>query len=78
MPHPPIIIPEVGKGEENKAKGTVNGCKRAAEEIKGSKPGVIVIITPHGPLFRDSIAISHVDVLRGDLGKFGVPKVDLR
>lgn len=26
MPHPPIIIPEIGKGEEGKASTTIKAC----------------------------------------------------
>jgi AmmeMemoRadiSam system protein A/AmmeMemoRadiSam system protein B len=75
MPHPPIIISEVGKGEEKKARATVEGCGQVAEEIKELKPEVIIIITPHGSLFRDAIAITDTPSIQGDLGKFGVPEI---
>lgn len=75
MPHPPIIIPEVGKGEEKKAEATVKGCRKAAAEVKGLKPEVIIIITPHGPLFSDAIAIADTESIQGDLERFGVPKI---
>ncbi len=75
MPHPPIIIPEVGKSEEKRAEATVEACKKVAEEIKGLKPEVIIIITPHGPLFRDAIAITDMPSIHGDMGKFGVPEI---
>lgn len=75
MPHPPIIIPEVGKGEEKKARATIEGCGQVAEEIKRLKPEAIIIITPHGPLFRDAIAITDMPSIKGDLGKFGVPEI---
>lgn len=77
LPHPPIIIPEIGQGEESKVQDTVDSMKKIAKEIKQLKPKTIVIITPHGPLFNDAIAVSDVDSLYGDFSKFGNNKVKL-
>lgn len=77
MPHPPIIIPEIGQGEESKVQDTVDSVKEIASEIKNLKPKTIVIITPHGPMFNDAIAISNVDSIHGDFSKFGNHNVKL-
>ncbi|TDT50391.1 AmmeMemoRadiSam system protein A [Fonticella tunisiensis] len=77
MPHPPIIIPEIGKGEEYKAEKTIRALEKAADEIKELKPEIIIIITPHGPLFRDAISISNVPSIKGDFRRFGAPHVKL-
>lgn len=71
FPHPPIIIEEIGRGEENRAKETVYGSKELAKDIKDNKPTTIIIITPHGPLFRDAISISTEKILKGDFSNFG-------
>lgn len=71
LPHPPIILEEIGKGEEKKAKDTINGMKAVSQDIKEKSPTTIIIITPHGPLFRDSISISVEEQLRGDFARFG-------
>jgi MEMO1 family protein len=75
MPHPPIIIPEIGKGEEGKIIKTSNACYKISEKINEIKPKIIIIITPHGPLFRDAIAITEKKNIKGDFGKFGAPHV---
>ncbi|MBB6216863.1 AmmeMemoRadiSam system protein A/AmmeMemoRadiSam system protein B [Anaerosolibacter carboniphilus] len=75
VPHPPIILKEVGKGEEKKIQKTIDGMKEVAQEIKEKKPGTIIIITPHGPLFRDAVAISVTPEMEGDMGKFGAKTV---
>lgn len=77
MPHPPIIIPEVGRGEEKKIKETSDACYKVAREIASIKPDTIIIVTPHGPLFSDAVAISTGESIYGNLGKFGAPQVDL-
>ncbi|CAH2213011.1 AmmeMemoRadiSam system protein A [Tepidibacter aestuarii] len=77
MPHPPIIIPEVGRGEEEKIKETSEACYKVAKEIDSIKPDTIIIVTPHGPLFSDAVALSNGDSIYGDLGKFGASQVKL-
>ena len=47
VPHPPLIVPEIGKGEELKIKDTIAGFAKAAELIAGLGPEAIVILSPH-------------------------------
>lgn len=75
MPHPPIIIPEVGRGEEKRAEATSTACKKVAYEVKALEPEVIIIITPHGPLFRDAIAVTDTESIEGDMGRFNAPQI---
>lgn len=77
MPHPPIMIPEIGKGEEKKIENTINACMAIGEEIANLKPHTIILITPHGPVFRDAVAISKVNKINGSFEKFGVPKLQM-
>ncbi|NLT93928.1 MAG: AmmeMemoRadiSam system protein A [Clostridia bacterium] len=70
-PHPPIIIPEVGKGEEKKAESTVKAMKQIAQAIKNLDPDLLVFITPHGPVFKDAITISKPRTLKGSFHRFG-------
>lgn len=71
MPHPPIILEEIGLGQEENAKDTVNGMKMISSDIRSKAPSTIIIISPHGPLFRDSISISGEKNLYGDFSRFG-------
>lgn len=71
FPHPPIIIEDIGQGEEKKAINTINGVKALARDIGEKSPDTIILITPHGPLFSDAIAISIEDELKGDFRRFG-------
>lgn len=71
MPHPPIIIPTIGNGEENKISKTIHSLNTIAEDIKEKNPNTIIIITPHGTMFGDAISLAYEDTLKGDLKKFG-------
>ena len=33
MPHPPLIIPEVGRGQEKVIQKTIDACYKIGEEI---------------------------------------------
>ena len=78
FPHPPIIIPEVGRGREFDAGKTIRAYKKAAKEIKEDNPDTIILITPHGPFFKDLIYITDMrKIIRGDLKRFGAPEVKL-
>lgn len=72
MPHPPIMVPEVGKGKEKEIINTINACKKIGDEILEKDIDTIIIITPHGNVFRDAICIADEYRIKGDLSNFGV------
>ncbi|UNC90975.1 AmmeMemoRadiSam system protein A [Candidatus Contubernalis alkaliaceticus] len=74
-PHPPLIIPEVGGLEAEKVQNTVKSLQELAAQVKISKPETVVIITPHGPVFRDAVAVTGEDELTGSMEQFGAPQV---
>ena len=71
LPHPPIIVEEIGGAEGEDAKATIDGMKSISKDIKAKAPSTIIIITPHGPLFRDANSISIDEKLSGNFGRFG-------
>lgn len=77
VPHPPILMPEVGLGEEKKAAATCSAMQEVAKDIGKLKPKTIVIISPHGPLFTDAISIRTCNPLVGSLEAFGVKEVHI-
>ena len=69
-PHPPIVLPEIGKGESSKVSMTFTAMEDLAGRAAESGAEVIVIISPHGSVFRDGVAINGSELLVGDLGMF--------
>lgn len=72
-PHPPIIIPEIGRGEERGAIQTIEGMNRLADDIAKIKPETIIFITPHGNAFSDGLCVLDEERIAGSLGQFGRP-----
>lgn len=75
VPHPPLIIPEVGKGEEKKISKTIESYQVAARRIAELKPDTIIITTPHSIMYSDYFHISPGDKARGNFGKFGAKSI---
>lgn len=75
LPHPPIILPEVGMGEENKIEATSKAIKQVAREIAQLAPDTIILSSPHAPIYPGSFFLSFAEVDRMDLGNFGCPFV---
>jgi aromatic ring-opening dioxygenase LigB subunit len=47
------------------------------EEIAKKSPDTIILVTPHGVMFQDAIAISYENEIYGDLKNFRVPSVKI-
>ena len=77
MPHPPIIVPGVGKGAEADASATIAAMQKAALEIAHEAPTTIILSSPHAPSFSDYLHISGVERLAGDFSAFRYPEMRL-
>ena len=71
MPHPPIIVPSVGKGEEAKIRATTLACERAAREVADLRPDTLVVLSPHAVLYADYLHIAPGAKAKGDFSEFG-------
>lgn len=77
-PHPPLIVPEVGRGQERKISDTVKAYRRAAAQMAEWKPETIVVLSPHALMYRDYFHISPGRGASGDFGLFMAPEVSVR
>lgn len=75
MPHPPIIIPLIGRGKEVEAQKTIDGMEEMGLLIKDSQPDTIIYITPHGNSFSNGTCILDEPILKGDFSAFGFPEI---
>lgn len=75
VPHPPIILPEVGKGEEKRISASDRAYRQAAAFAAELRPDTIVLSSPHSVMYADYFHISPGKAARGDMGQFGVPRL---
>ena len=78
VPHPPMIVPEVGRGSERQIKATRVAYQRVAEEIAELKPETIIISSPHAMLYADYFHISPGSGAEGSFAGFRAPQVRFR
>ncbi len=74
-PHPPIIIPAIGRGELEKAAKTVAGMQTLSRRVKEAGPELIILITPHGSVLREGPAVLASELLEGSFAQFGFPQI---
>jgi aromatic ring-opening dioxygenase LigB subunit len=75
VPHPPLLIPQVGRGGERQITKTSQAYHAAARWLILRKPETLVLITPHNVLYRDYLHISPGSGASGSLAHFGAPEV---
>ena len=75
VPHPPMIVPEVGRGSENQVEKTIKAYEKVADEIAALKPETIIISSPHSVMYSDYFHISPGAGATGSFADFGAPQV---
>ncbi|SEG23957.1 uncharacterized protein, PH0010 family/AmmeMemoRadiSam system protein A [Butyrivibrio sp. Su6] len=75
VPHPPLIIPDVGRGGEAQIEETKIAYERVAEEIAEIEPETIIISSPHATMYADYFHISPGNAATGSFSRFGADKV---
>ena len=78
VPHPPILLPEVGRGEEKKIAASDSAYRKAAALVSELKPDTIVLSSPHSVMYADYFHISPGRSARGDMGQFRAPQLCFR
>ncbi|MBP5158365.1 MAG: AmmeMemoRadiSam system protein A [Treponema sp.] len=78
VPHPPLIVAEVGKGSEKQVQTTIDSYRAVAQEIAELKPETIIITSPHSIMYSDYFHISPGTGATGRFARFGAPQVSFR
>lgn len=75
VPHPPLIVPAVGRGGEKQVEKTIRSYEKAAEEIAALSPETIIITSPHSVIYSDYFHISPGKHAKGSFANFRAPEV---
>lgn len=78
VPHPPLIVPEIGKGQEKGIRKTIDSYHEIAKRIAELKPETIIIASPHSIMYSDYFHISPGKDAAGNFGQFGAGRVSFR
>jgi AmmeMemoRadiSam system protein A len=77
MPHPPVLVPDVGQGREQEARQTLDGLETLRTRLAAmpERPDFLLILSPHQPHARGVLLFNTAETLQGDLGPFGAPGI---
>ena len=78
VPHPPMIVPAVGRGSEAQIEATRAAYASVARDIASLAPDTIIISSPHATLYADYFHISPGDGAAGSFAQFGAPQVSFK
>ena len=75
VPHPPMIVPDIGRGSEAQVADTSAAYERVADEIVALAPETIIITSPHSIMYADYFHISPGRSASGSFAGFRAPGV---
>ena len=75
VPHPPMIVPAIGKGGEEQILATARAYERVADEAAALRPDTWIITSPHSVMYADYFHISPGSGATGSFSRFGAPDV---
>lgn len=70
-PHPPILIPSIGKENTKRIKKTSEAMEELEKKLHAAKPDTIIIISPHGAILPDAFSVNLNPQYKSDLKEFG-------
>lgn len=74
-PHPPIMVPEVGREAVAEVRGSIDAMQELTERIIASGAETVVLVSPHAPLEARAFVAYHDAPLYGDFANFRAPHV---
>jgi len=72
-PHPPIMVPEVGRDAIAEVRASIGGMAELTRRLIESQAETVVIISPHAPLEREAFIAYDGPQLHGDFANFRAP-----
>jgi len=74
MPHPPILVPEIGKKQLDQAKQSSGALADLIKHLKTKEFDTVIVITPHGEVGQASVPVYTSHVFEGGFSTFGLSK----
>jgi AMMECR1 domain-containing protein/aromatic ring-opening dioxygenase LigB subunit len=71
MPHAPVLVPGVGHERVAQVRSTMRAMRDLAAQLVASRPGTLVVISPHSPVGAGAFGFWRTDPLEGSFAMFG-------
>ncbi|MBA2524432.1 MAG: AmmeMemoRadiSam system protein A [Pyrinomonadaceae bacterium] len=74
-PHPPIMVPEVGRESSAEVRGSIDGMAELTKRLIASGAETVVLISPHAPLEPYAFVAYQGPILHANFANFRAPAV---
>jgi MEMO1 family protein len=74
-PHPPIMVPEVGRESIASVIDSIRAMAELTKRVIDSGAQTVILISPHAPLEVDSFVAYEGPEVTGDFSNFGAPEI---
>ena len=72
-PHPPIMVPEVGRESIARVENSIEAMAELTQRLLDSGAETVIVISPHAPLEADSFVAYQGPAVYGDFTNFSAP-----
>jgi len=71
VPHPPLLIPDIGRGHEQLVNATIRAMEELCRRLEASRPETLMIVSPHGQSHYDAMGVLTASSCQGDMRSWG-------
>ncbi len=71
-PHPPLLVPVIGRGNEAAVASTTAAMVKLTQELSQAQPQTLFVISPHGQSYSEAMGVLNAPVSSGDFAQWGV------
>lgn len=75
-PHPPLLVPEVGRGRDSEIASSAQAMAALADDLDRDPPETLVVMSPHAPIIGHKVAVIAAGGYTGSLAQFGAPEME--
>jgi len=75
VPHPPVIVPEIGRGKERVCAQTLAAYQEISARLVEAEIASVLVVSPHAPLLKRGVTLLDNGQVAGDFTQFGAPGV---
>ncbi len=72
-PHPPIMVPEVGRESIADVRASIDAMAELTQRVNDAGAETVILISPHAPLNVDSFVAYQGPIVYGDFANFHAP-----
>ena len=75
VPHPPLFVSEIGRGEERKCQASLDAYQEISSRLVRAEVETVILVSPHAPLTKVGITLMTEALVQGNFAQFGAAQL---